>query len=77
MFYDTRMAVHVSDSNPVNTPNTELNSPPLAAEIVYEDSPDRTIDAETFDAPNGKGFETARFLLNRALLDPDATVIPE
>lgn len=76
MFYETRQAVHVADSDPSNNPNTELTSVPTAAEIHYQDSPDRLIDGDQFEAPNGKGFETARFLIGRAMLDPDATVVP-
>lgn len=76
MFYDTRSAVHVTDSNPTNNPHTELREVPRSAEIVFEDGPNRIINAEDFEAPNGKGFETARFLIGRALLDPDARVVP-
>lgn len=76
MFYETRQAVHVGDSNPSNSSNTELTTVPKAAEICYEDHPDRLIDGDQFDAPNGKGFETARFLISRAMLDPDAIVVP-
>lgn len=76
MFYETRLSVHVTDSDPTNNPNTELNSVPKAAEIRYQDSPNRHIDCEQYEAPNGKGFETARFLIGRAMLDPDATVVP-
>jgi len=76
MFYDTRQAVHIDNSDPANNPNTELTSVPKAAEIRYPDSPDRLIDGDQYEAPNGKGFETARFLISRAMLDPDATVMP-
>lgn len=76
MFYDTRQAVHVENSSPVNNPNTELKTVPTAAEIHFADGPDRSIDCGEFEAPNGKGFETARFLISRAMLDPDATVVP-
>lgn len=76
MFYDTRRSLHVANSDPSNNPNTRLNEVPKAAEILFEDSPDRTLDCEEFEAPNGKGFETARWLISRAMLDPDATVVP-
>lgn len=76
MFFDTRKAVHVTDSDPSNSPNTELNKTPTAATIRYRDGPNRDIDAEEYVAPNGKGFETAMFLIGRAMLDPDATVVP-
>jgi hypothetical protein len=76
MFYNTRGAVHVTDSDPSNNPNTSLTRVPKAAEIRFADNPDQFIDAEEFEAPNGKGFETARFLIGRAMLDPDATVVP-
>jgi len=76
MFYNTRGSVAISDSNPANSPNTDLNSVPKSAEIRYEDGPNRTIDSEEFEAPNGRGFRTARFLIGRAMLDPDATVVP-
>jgi hypothetical protein len=75
MFYETRQSVHVGDSNPSNSSNTELTSVPKAAEIRYEDHPNRLIDATQFEAPKDKGFETARFLIGRAMLDPDAIVI--
>lgn len=76
MFYESRQSVHVSDSDPTNNPNTELTSVPTEAEIRYQDSPNRHIDAETFEAPDGKGFETAQFLISRAMLDADAVVVP-
>lgn len=76
MFYDTRQAVHIDNSDPANNPNTELTSVPAAAEIRYIDGPNRRIDGDQYEAPNGKGFETARFLIGRAMLDPDATVVP-
>jgi len=76
MYYDTRQAVHVNNSDPTNNPYTELREVPLSAEIRFEDGPNRTIDAENFTAPNGKEFETARFLIGRAILDPDAVVVP-
>jgi len=76
MFYESRQSVHVGNSDPCNNPNTELTSVPKSAEIKFGDSASHLIDAEQFEAPNGKGFETARFLISRAMLDPDATVIP-
>lgn len=76
MFYDTRSSVHIDNSDPANNPNTDLKEVPKAAEIHYEDHPDRTIDATEYEAPKGKGFETARFLIGRAMLDPDAMVVP-
>lgn len=76
MFYETRQAVHVNDSDPANNPNTDLNRVPEAAEIRYDGFPNRFIDSDQFEAPDGKDFETARFLIGRAMLDPDATVIP-
>lgn len=77
LFYETRHSIHITDSDPCNSPNTELKQVPKAAEIRYEDSPNREIDCEEFEAPNGKGFETARFFISRAMLDPDATVVPK
>ena len=76
MFYDTRQAIHIDNSDPANSPNTELTSVPKSAEIHYADHSDRLIGPETFESPNGKGFEVARFLISRAMLDPDATVVP-
>ena len=76
MFYDTRQAIHIDNSDPANNPNTELTSVPTSAEIRFADHDDRLIDAEEFEAPNSKGFETARFLISRAMYDPDATVVP-
>lgn len=76
MFYDTRQAVHIEKSSPVNNPNTELTQVPTAAEIHFADGPNRSIDGEEFEAPNGKGYETARFLISRAMYDPNATVVP-
>jgi len=76
MFYDTRFSIPVNDSNPSNNPNTELTEVPDKAEIVFPDSPSRIIDVEEFEAPNGKGFETAKYLIGRSMLDPDAIVVP-
>lgn len=76
MFYDTRQAVHINNSDPANSPNTTLNRVPTAAKIRYAESPNRHIDGEEFEAPNGKGYKTARWLISRAMLDPDAVVTP-
>lgn len=76
MFYDTRKSIAISNSDPANNPNTDLSSVPEAAEIRYKDGPNRSLDGSNFEAPNGKGFETVRFLIGRAMLDPDATVVP-
>jgi hypothetical protein len=75
-FYDTRDSMAVTDSNPSNSPNTELTEVPKAAEIRYITNPNKFIDAREFEAPDNKGFETARWLISRAMLDPDAVVIP-
>jgi hypothetical protein len=76
MFYDTRQSVFIDNSDPSNNPNTDLKSVPKVADIRYADHPDRHIDSTEFEAPNGKGYETAQFLIGRAMLDPDATVQP-
>lgn len=76
MFYNTRGSIAVSNSDPTNNPHTELKSVPEACEIRYEDYPNRSLDCNDFEAPNEKGYETARFLIERAILDPDATVVP-
>jgi hypothetical protein len=77
MFYETRSSVHINNSDPSNNPNTELKEVPVSAEIRYDGFPNRFIDSQSFEAPEGKGFETARFLIGRAMLDPDATVVPK
>jgi len=76
MFYETRGSTYVSASDPSSSPNTELNSTPTAAEIRFADGPNRFIDAEEFEAPDGNGFEVARFLIQRAMMDADAVVVP-
>lgn len=76
MFYETRQSVFMDDSDPVNNPNTELNDVPEKADICFEDHDDRHVDSKKLKAPNGKGYKTAQFLIGRAMLDPDATVIP-
>lgn len=75
MFYESRRAVHVRDSDPTKSPHTELNSVPTKAEIRYADHENRVIDSEEFEAPNGKGYETAQFLISRAMIDSDAVVV--
>lgn len=79
MFYETRAeeAIHVSDSDPCNSPNTELTSVPESAEIRYDGYPDRELDATSFENLTGEGYKLAQFLIERAMLDPDATVIPK
>lgn len=76
MFYETRSSVHVTDSNPANNPNTELNSVPEVATIHFEEYEDREIDSHAFEGPDGKGYEIAQWFVGRAMLDPDATVVP-
>lgn len=76
MFYESRFAVHVADTDPSNNPNTTLTQVPTTAEIRYRDSPNRVINSKSYDAPNGKGYETAQFFIGRAMMDPDATVVP-
>ena len=75
MFYETRRAIHVQDSDPTKSPHTELNSVPTKAEIRYEEHENRVVDCEEFEAPNGKGYETAQFLISRAMIAPDAVVV--
>jgi len=75
MFYETRASVHVSNTNPSNNPNSELNFVPEIAKICFKDGENRVIDSHSLEAPNGKGYETAQFLIQRAMLDPDAVVI--
>jgi hypothetical protein len=77
MFYDTRQSVHINNSNPANNPNTELHDVPDHAIISFAGGMEREIDSLNFEAPNGKGYETAKFLIGRAMLDPDATVMPQ
>lgn len=76
LFYETRTSLYVNPTSPTNSANTDLKETPKAAEIRFEDSPNRFVDAENFEAPNEKGFETARFLIERAMHDPEATVVP-
>jgi hypothetical protein len=76
LFYETRSSVFVQNSAPSNSPNTELTESPEAAEIDYQDGPTREIDSAEFEAPEGKGYETAQFIIERAMLDPDAFVRP-
>jgi hypothetical protein len=76
MFYDSRWAVQFTDSDPSASPNTDLSHTPEAATIRYESGVTRDIDCNEYEAPNGKGYETAKWLIQRAMLDPDATVIP-
>jgi hypothetical protein len=76
IFYDTRFSLAVTNSGPSNNPNTGLTEVPKAAIIHFEDGPERYVDSMDFDAPNGKGYETAQFLIGRAMMDPDAVVEP-
>lgn len=76
LFYETRGSVHISRSDATNNPYTELKSVPEACEIRYDDGTVREVNCNKFDAPDGDGYKIARFLIERAMLDPDATVIP-
>lgn len=77
MFYETRFSLHVSDSHPSSSPNTELTETPESAEIRYNNGVVREVNPDTFAAPDGsRGYEAAKFFIGRAMLDPDATVIP-
>lgn len=76
MFYETRFSVPVSDSDPANNPNTDLNRVPEAAEIHVEDGEDREVQPEDFELPNTDGYEMAQFFIGRAMLDPTVTVVP-
>jgi hypothetical protein len=77
MFYDTRQSIAISDSDPANNPNTRLTETPQRAEVEYPDQPPRLIEADRYDVDGVDGFKVARFLISRALLDPDATVVPQ
>jgi hypothetical protein len=78
MFYETRNpeAVHITNSDAANNPNTDLNTTPDAAEIHYESGVVKEVPTEHPEAPAGKGYEASQFLISRAMLDPDATVVP-
>lgn len=71
LFYDSRANVFIQNSSPANNPNTDLSEVPRHAEIHFEHGPTREVSESTFDDP-----EISEFLLGRALLDPDATVVP-
>lgn len=77
LFYDTRSNVHIKNTDPSNSSKTALNETPEVALVRYEDGTERFVDSLKYKAPNGKGYETEQFLLERAMLDPDATVIPK
>lgn len=77
MFYDSRWAVQFTNSDASASPNTDLSYTPEAATIRYESGVTRELDCNQFEAPKGKGYETAKFLISRAMLDPEATVIPK
>ena len=76
MFYDTRASVHIDNTNPANNPNTELNDTPDKAVVRYEDGTEQHVDAAEYAERVDRGFEIARFLVGRAMLDPDARVVP-
>jgi hypothetical protein len=76
MFWDSRWAVQFTNSDPSASPNTDLSYTPESATIHYETGVTREIDCNEFEAPNGKGYETAKLLIGRAMLDPEATVVP-
>ena len=76
MFYDTRQSVYVENTNPCNNPNTELNSVPEKAEIKYPDQSARVIGSDSFNVNDADGYKVAKFLISRAMYDPDAVVIP-
>lgn len=77
MFYDTRQSVAVTNTDPANNPNTALTKTPKRAEVQYPDQEPRLIEAEKYEADGVDGFKVARFLISRAMLDPDATVTPK
>jgi hypothetical protein len=78
LFYDTKASVHIDTTSPANNPNTELKETPEVATVEYQDGTYQEVDSLTYSAPGGvDGYKVAQFLLQRAMFDPDATVIPE
>jgi hypothetical protein len=78
MFYSSRdpEAVHISDSDPSNSANTDLTEVPQAAVIRFENGVEQRVEKEHPKAPAGRAYEASQFLINRAMIDPDAVVEP-
>jgi hypothetical protein len=78
MFYETREpeAVHITNSDAANNPNTELTQTPTSAVIRYESGVVREVPEEHPEMEGKDRYKLSQFLISRAMLDPDAVVTP-
>jgi hypothetical protein len=76
LWYQTRTAPHIDNTSAANNPNTDLSAVPTAATISFTDGPRREVSPEQFEERCAKPNVVADFLIQRAMLDPDATVKP-
>lgn len=76
LWYQTRTAPHIEDTSAANNPNTDLAQVPQEATIIFADGPDRDISPSAFEGRCAEPQKVSDFLIQRAMLDPDATVIP-
>jgi hypothetical protein len=74
MFYDTRNG-YIENSDPSNSPNTDLREIPEKVEIDFGDV-QQEVDCEEWDSRTSRGWRAGQFVIGRAMLDPDATVKP-
>jgi hypothetical protein len=76
LWFDSRASPYIKNSSPVNNPNTDLSEVPREAKIHFEHGSTRELSVSKFESLDCGGDKVRRFLIERALLDPDATVVP-
>lgn len=70
LFYESRQSTSVSRTNPANNKHNNLSTVPQAACISFGNGTQREV------SPDNQGKDVSRFLISRAMIDPDATVEP-
>jgi hypothetical protein len=75
-FYESRATVQHRNSDPCKSPHTELTSVPESATIRYRDQENQAMSPDTITDSFERNYEASRFFIERAMLDPDAVVVP-
>lgn len=75
-FYESRSTVQHRNSDPCRSPHTELRSVPEAAVVRYENGVTQEIHPDLLPDDFEKSYDAAQFFIGRAMIDPDAVVVP-
>lgn len=76
LWYDSRAEGAQSMMSPCQSPYTNLTSVPDNALVSFSDGTEMEVDSDSFTELHLNGQRAACFIIERAMLDPDAIVHP-